>query len=137
MKRKLICILFALLIFSQPIFAAELSNGNCVKVAIIDTGISTKAINAERIIEGYNYIDENNDTEDIIGHGTALAGVIAGSSYIGLKEASSSIKLVPLVFQTMDEDGKIQRGNPVQLMKVSLCVKLNTFVCFFSYFLYY
>lgn len=111
MKRKLIYILLCLLIFSQPVLANDLSNENYVKVAIIDTGISTKAINAERIIEGYNYINKNNDTEDIIGHGTAIAGVIAGLSYAGLSEASSSIKLVPLVFQTMDEDGKMQRGN--------------------------
>lgn len=111
MRRKSIYILLALLIFSQPVLANDLSNENYVKVAIIDTGISTKAINAERIIEGYNYINENNDTEDKIGHGTAIAGIIAGSSYAGLTETYSSIKLVPLVFQTMYEDGKIQKGN--------------------------
>jgi len=112
MRKRFICILLAFLIFSQPVIASDLSTGNCIKVAVIDTGISARAIDAEQIVEGYNYIRENNDTVDEIGHGTAVAGIITSSSHAGLSEMVTGIKLVPLVIQTMDESGKVKKGNP-------------------------
>lgn len=72
MRKKLVCVLLIVLLFFQPLFAPELSAGGYVKIAIIDTGISVEAINTGLIAEGYYYINENNDTDDKIWHGTAI-----------------------------------------------------------------
>lgn len=50
--------------------------GAPVRIAIIDTGISTQAIPTENILEGKNYLDPSLSTEDTYGHGTAVASVI-------------------------------------------------------------
>ena len=60
-----------------------------VRVAIIDTGISTQAIPAEHLAEGANYLLPESTTEDTFGHGTAVASVIL--------QHSSNAVLVPLV----------------------------------------
>lgn len=111
MRERLICSLLALVIFSQPVFASALPAGKDIKIAIIDTGISTKAINSGQFVQGYNYVKENKDTEDTIGHGTAIAGLIAGSSPAGLTGIAPRAKLVPLVYQTTDANGNIKKGN--------------------------
>ena len=111
MGKRLMCSLLALVIFSQPVFASELPTGEDIKIAIIDTGISTKAINSEQLAQGYNYIEENTDTEDKIGHGTAIAGFIAGPSPTKLSGVASCVTLVPLVYQTKDQNGNIKKGN--------------------------
>lgn len=111
MRKRLICSLLALVIISQPVFASDLPTGKDIKIAIIDTGISTKAINSGQLVQGYNYIKKNKDTEDKIGHGTAIAGLIAGSSSANLTGIAPKAKLVPLVYQTNDADGNIKKGN--------------------------
>lgn len=115
MRKRLICILLALLIFFQPVLASDQSTGTDIKVAVIDTGISTKAIHAELVAEGYNYIYENNDTEDKIGHGTAIAGIITESSDSALSETVTGVTLVPFIIQTTDGSGKVQKGSPEML----------------------
>jgi len=53
--------------------------GQDVKVAVIDSGmVSGFAGNA---LEGYNYLDGNTDTDDTMGHGTAVSAIIASTSY--------------------------------------------------------
>ena len=71
-----------------------------VRVAVIDTGISTKAISKEHIAEGKNYVDTNLSTEDTYGHGTAVTSII-------LKEAKNT-QIVPLVSNVF-ENGKIKQ----------------------------
>jgi len=128
MRKRFICILLMLLIFSQSVFASDLSAENCIKAAVIDTGISTRAIDAEHIAEGYNYISDNNDTEDKIGHGTAIAGIIAGSSYAVLPEMVNDVKLVPLVIQTIDESGKVQIGD-TEMIAHAIRDAIDTYGC--------
>lgn len=111
MRKRLICSLLALVIFFQPVFASDLPTGKDIKIAIIDTGISTKAINSSQIETGYNYVKKDTDTEDKIGHGTAIAGLIAGSASANLAGIAPKAKLVPLVYQTKDASGNVQKGN--------------------------
>lgn len=121
MKRELICILLILVLFSQAAFASNLTTEenilpeDNIKIAIIDTGISTRAIAPEQIEQGYNYLNGSTDTEDKIGHGTAVAGIIAGSSSANVKGIAPMAKLVPLVYQTRDEYGKVQKGNQAMI----------------------
>lgn len=75
-----------------------------VRVALIDTGISTTAIDSNIIEQGYNYVNSNEDTVDLIGHGTAVASIIAGSEKAGIEGLCGEIVLVPLVYSTLDEE---------------------------------
>ena len=75
-------------------------NSDPVVIGIIDTGISTQAIPADRILEGKNYLDPSLSTEDTYGHGTAVASVI-------LKHFPQA-QLVPLVSNAYD-GGRIQQ----------------------------
>jgi len=51
--------------------------GKNITVAIIDTGIDVKHTAFNNIIGGYDFLDKDNEPNDIDGHGTMVAGVIA------------------------------------------------------------
>lgn len=72
--------------------AARLTGGAGVTVAVLDTGISTRPARlAGKVLPGWNFIDNNADTDDVpamvdgrptgpdhaVGHGTAVAGMVA------------------------------------------------------------
>ena len=62
--------------------AAVTSTGNSSYVYVIDTGIySGHADFAGRVTSGYSAISDGNGSEDCNGHGTHVAGTIAGSTY--------------------------------------------------------
>ena len=83
--KRIASILLTLLLLLSGCAKAERE----VRVAVIDTGISTKAISAEHLAEGANYLLPENGTEDTFGHGTAVASVILSHS--------KNAVLVPLV----------------------------------------
>lgn len=68
------------------------------RIAVIDTGFSTKAIPEENIIGGRNYLNPEASTEDTFGHGTAVASIIL--------QTDPDAELVPLV-DSAYEDGKV------------------------------
>ena len=107
MKRWLLTILTVLLLVSTA-YAAE---GDGVRVAIIDTGISTAAIDPTRIDGGANYICPQDDLEDKLGHGTAVSAIIVGSDPARIEGICPTATLVPLVYATRGEDSKQVKGN--------------------------
>jgi len=80
---------------------------------LLDTGISTNAIDEKRILAGYNYVENSDDTEDKINHGTASASVIVGSAPAKIEGLAPDAYLVPLVVRTKTEDGE-QKGISAQ-----------------------
>lgn len=111
MKKTLLSGLLSLILLAQTAFASPFPAGENIKIAIIDTGISTRAIDSTHLEQGYNYLEENTDTEDSIGHGTAVAGLLVGAPSAQLTGIVPQAELVPLVYQTKDEKGKVQKGN--------------------------
>ena len=83
----------------------ENSQAEPVRIAIIDTGLSSAAISPEKIGQGKNYLDPEATTEDTYGHGTAVASVI-------LQHAPDAI-LIPLVSNAYEKGKITQVSNDV------------------------
>lgn len=90
-----------------------------IRVAVIDSGISTKAIPPERVAKGHNYVTNSDDTQDTYNHGTSTASVIL--------QFAPYAKLVPLVC-TRYQDGRVTQVNS---KKVAQMVRdaVNTYAC--------
>lgn len=85
-----------------------------IVIALLDTGISTAAIDPARILPGYNYVLSSEDTEDRINHGTAAASVIVGCESAEVVGLATEAYLVPLVV-TDKVDGKAKGVTPETL----------------------
>jgi subtilisin family serine protease len=104
--RKFSLLLAVFLFLNQTAFAVQTENS--VKIAIIDTGISTKALGSAQIAQGKNYILPNQDTEDKINHGTAVASLIVGKPDRELVGAYPEANLVPLVYYSLEEKSVVK-----------------------------
>lgn len=89
-----------------------------VRIAIIDTGISSRAISNKNILEGRNYVRPNKSTEDQIGHGTAVAGIIVGSKVGGIEGLCPTAELVPLVYYSKAGEDKAVKGDLLMLAQI-------------------
>lgn len=112
--RKLILAVLALLLVPN-VYA---SGSEEIRIAIIDTGISTTAVSAERIAAGKNYILPQEDTEDQLGHGTAVASVIVGSESAQVTGICPAATLVPLVYSSRSAAGKDVQGGGDMLSQI-------------------
>lgn len=83
-----------------PVFPADESeyDGSGVRIALIDTGVSCKHIDGCRISTGKNYVFPDRNTDDLVGHGTAIAGIILGSEKLGLEGIAPGAEIIPLVY---------------------------------------
>jgi serine protease AprX len=74
-------------------------DGEGVTVAVVDTGIAPVADLAGRVIGGVDFSSDDNPYEDAFGHGTFVAGIIAGngaSSNGAYKGTAPKAKLVSI-----------------------------------------
>jgi thermitase len=76
------------------------TGSSSVVVAVIDTGVyGTHPDLASNLTPGWNFVKSNPDTSDLLGHGTAVAGVIAAASNngIGVAGVSWHSRIMPLL----------------------------------------
>jgi hypothetical protein len=114
----LLAALFALALVASAAPAAGARESGAVRVAVIDTGISSIAIDGENLAEGYNYILPGGSTEDTHGHGTAVSAIIAGSPSAGVAGLCPEAVLVPLVYCSKTEKGAILKGDVAMLAQI-------------------
>ena len=71
--------------------------GNEVKVAVIDSGAYAHPDLAPNLLDGHNYMDNNSDTTDNIGHGTYVSGIIvAECNNRDITGVAHRAKIIPL-----------------------------------------
>lgn len=99
-----------------------------VKIAFIDTGISTKHIDPLQVAEGKNYIFPGLDTQDREGHGTSTAGMVLGSTKIGIEGSCPQAVAVPLVTYDRYPSGVAKIGD-VSVMCEAIYEAIDFFEC--------
>jgi subtilisin family serine protease len=83
---------------SAPI-AWDNSTGSAVTIAILDTGVDgTHPDLAPHIVAGWNFYDNNSNTSDVYGHGTAVAGSAAAAlnNGVGVAGVAGNANIMPV-----------------------------------------
>jgi thermitase len=78
-----------------------LSTGSeSVIVAVVDSGVYRHHPDlSTKLVPGWNFVNFNNDTTDVLGHGTAVAGTVAAATNngIGVAGVNWASRIMPLV----------------------------------------
>ena len=96
---------------SAPIENTPADRPDGIRIALLDTGISTIAIDSTQVLPGYNYVLNSDDTEDRINHGTAVTSVILGCESAGVEGTAPEAWVVPLVV-TDKTEGEVVSVTP-------------------------
>ena len=88
------------------------TGSDSVVVGVVDSGIDSDHLDLrDKIIDGYNIVDDNANIEDSLGHGTQTAGVAAASSNDGLGIAGVAWDCPVVVARVTDDDGSATSRN--------------------------
>ncbi|MBC7452759.1 MAG: S8 family serine peptidase [Massilia sp.] len=88
--------------------AWDTTQGAGVTIAILDSGVDgTHPDLAPNMVPGYNVYGNNNDTSDVCGHGTAVAGSAAArtNNGIGVAGVAGQAKIMPIRIAYADTSG--------------------------------
>ncbi len=84
--------------------AWKYGDGEGVVVAVLDTGVSATHPDLRgRILPGWNFIANNDDTADDDGHGTFVAGLIAAANASGPEGVAPGASILPI--KILDNSG--------------------------------
>ncbi len=115
MKRSIVLILAFALALSLPVKGEEPPEP--LRIAFIDSGISTKHIDPAHVEKGINLVFPDADTQDRIGHGTATAGMVLGSPEQGVTGTCPEAVAVPYVVLDTYPSGVVENGGWEALCK--------------------
>jgi hypothetical protein len=79
--------------------AWDYTMGSGVRIAVLDTGVDgTHPDLVNQMVAGWNFYDNNSDTSDVNGHGTAVAGAAAAmaNNGIGVAGVAGAARIMPL-----------------------------------------
>jgi len=93
-----------------------------VKIAVLDTGVdrSTKDMNSSNILDGYDFNTHGAVTNDLNGHGTSVASVLAAAANnnYGMVGVCWRVSIVP--YKIYEPDGTTDTGREVEALKKAL-----------------
>ncbi|MCW3975480.1 MAG: S8 family peptidase [Candidatus Bathyarchaeota archaeon] len=110
--------------------------GEGIVIAVLDTGIDHNHPDLkDNIIKGWNFVDGNDNTTDLDGHGTHVSGIIAATvnNGIGIAGIAPKAKIMPLKVISerggswLDLDGAIRyaTANGAKIISMSLGGKMS------------
>jgi subtilisin family serine protease len=79
---------------------AVTTGSGAVTVAVVDSGVYAQHPDlAGKLLPGWNFVQSNSDTSDVLGHGTAVAGTLAAATNngIGIAGVNWASHVMPLV----------------------------------------
>lgn len=81
------------------------TGSSSVKVAVIDTGVFPHPNLSANLTTGYNFVENNTNTNDTHGHGTHIAGIIGASQNTlnGIVGVCWNVTIVPLKISNDDD----------------------------------
>ncbi len=86
--------------------AWDVTQGQGITVAVIDTGVTRVPDLAQtEIVKGYDFVDDDNNPEDLHGHGTHVAGTVAQSTHNTLGVAGIAYKAKIMPIRVLDANG--------------------------------
>lgn len=124
-SRTLLAGLLCLLLLLSPAAAGEAGG---VRVAFLDSGVSCKHLDADRVEAGENFIFPSRDTQDRVGHGTATAGLVLGCEELGLAGLCPTAMVVPLVCYDVYPTGVAAPGD-ARVLARAIRAAVDTYRC--------
>lgn len=97
------------------------TSASTVTVAVIDTGVNLDHPDlAAEIVAGYDFVDDDSSAYDLNGHGTHVAGTIAGigNNGQGVTGMSWSAKIMPL--RVLDASGSGSTSNIISAVNFAI-----------------
>jgi len=79
--------------------AWDTSTGAGITVAILDSGVDSSHPDLQgQLVAGWNFYDNNSNTADVTGHGTAVAGTVAAATNngLGVSSIAPGAKIMPI-----------------------------------------
>lgn len=100
-----------------PVLPARAAQPEAIRIGFLDSGISLKHLDAAQVEPGENFALPTRDTADRIGHGTATAGLVLGSSELGLTGLCPTAVAVPLVCYDLYPSGVTASGTGADMAR--------------------